>query len=827
MNNLAAGTYSVTTSDANGCSVTAQFSLDQPNAISLLADIDSTSCTSSTGDISVSGQGGTPPFVYSWNGGQMTPAVNNLNPGTYTVTISDANGCTLDQVFSLAPGGAPVLTDSEVFPVACAGENNGQITVDINGGVPPYNIQWSTGSTGDSLSNLPAGDYAFTATSANGCSTTLQFSVPEPALLTLSAIVDSTSCTSNTGSISVSPQGGTAPYSYLWSGGQNTTTLSDLPPGDYSVTTTDSNGCTTSNAFSILPGGAPELADSVVTPVTCFGGDNGQISVQITGGGIPYQFNWSTGASNSALNDLPAGTYQLTISDANACTSVAAFTVETPAAIVAALTTVSDTCVQFTGSISVNTSGGIAPYAYLWSDGQTTKDRMDISAGMLQLTVTDANGCTLSQDAEVFAVEILPQFSVAGDTITCAQPAVDLRPNPVPTDWSYEWLTPGGTLLSGANQTVHQPGQYQVTAVNALGCTAIQSIVILEDLLMPQAIAAATDLFIPCDQTSVVLDGSGSSTGASFVAQWYQENSGQVVWDTMTQVAQTGTAGTFILQITDLRNGCTDRDTVQVTGAQPITGALVVLDSISCFGLEDGVIRVESVSGGASPYTYAIDNQSFSSASVFSGLSEGLHTLFVKDANGCDWQSAALPIEEPAPLSLDLTASDTRIDLGEVVVLQAQVQPLGAVLSQIQWSPSAYFSLPVSLTETVQPTETTLFQLEVEDVKGCMAFDTARVSVRREAIYVPNVFQPGSQGNGLFTVFAGADIREIQLLRVYDRWGEHLYENRHFPPNDSGQGWDGTYRGKPVGPGVYVYYVVVMIMDGRIVELQGNVTVLR
>jgi hypothetical protein len=827
LTNLAAGNYGLTVTDANGCSVTSQFSLTQPEVLSLFADIDSTSCTSSTGNISVTVQGGTAPFAYSWNSGQNTSTVNNLNPGTYALTISDEHGCTLEQSFTLAPGGAPVVDNSQVIPVACSGGNNGQITVGVIGGVPPYQFLWSTGAMSNLVDNLPAGNYSFTATGDNGCVTTVQFSISEPPPLELFATVDSTSCSSNTGNINLAPQGGTSPYTYLWNNGQTTSALINLSPGNYSLTATDSNACTSTADFVILPGGTPELAGSVVTPVTCFGESNGEISVQITGGVSPYQYHWSFGQGDTVLHHLAAGTYQLTISDANACTSLAEFTLGTPAALEATLNVVADTCGQATGSITVNTSGGISPYTFLWSDGQSTQDRMGISAGNFLLTVTDANTCTFTQTVEVLSIDIIPQFMVAGDTITCAKSSVELSPNPAPASWDFQWQAPDGTLLSGAHPTVIAPGQYQVTGTNAFGCSGVQLVDIAIDTLKPEALVAADDLFIPCDESLAILDGSASSSGANIMAQWFLESNGQIVWDTLARVANASEEGVYVLSITNLKNGCVDKDSVQVSVAQKITGAMLVLDSISCFGLEDGVIRVDSVIGGLAPYLYALDNQALGSDFMFSDLHAGVYRLSIQDANACSWESGDLLLGAPAPLTLHLTASDTRIDQGESVVLQAQVLPVGAVLSQIQWSPAAYFTAPASLTETVRPEETTLFQIELEDNNGCLASDTVRVLVRREAIYVPNVFHPGSVDNGHFTVFAGADIREVQFLRVYDRWGEYLFEARHFLPNDPDQGWDGNYRGKPVGPGVYIYYTVVELVDGSLVELKGNVTVLR
>ncbi|MBL7806918.1 MAG: gliding motility-associated C-terminal domain-containing protein, partial [Saprospiraceae bacterium] len=824
LSNLSAGIYALTSTDANGCSTTAQFLITEPNAITIFADIDSTSCTSTTGDISITVTGGSAPFAYSWNNGQVTPVVNGLTPGTYTVTISDENGCSMAQSFTLDPGGAPVLSNSEVIPVNCTGESNGQITVEVTGGVSPYQFQWSTGGISDLLTNLPAGDYTLTATDANGCLTTLQFTVTEPPLLSLVGVIDSSTCATNSGNIAVTPQGGVSPFTYLWNDGQTTSALSAVLPGNYTLTTTDANGCSSSATYTILPGGSPLLAASTVTPASCFGNNDGSIVVSASGGVLPYQFNWSTGQGTDSLISLQAGNYQLTITDANACTSVADFTVTSPAVLNAVLGTQADTCGQSTGAIQVTTSGGTAPYTYLWSDGSTAVNRLNLAEGPWEVTVTDVNGCLFTQSAAIIAVTILPQFLLPGDTLTCVKTSVNVTPDPAPSNWVFQWQTPDGMQLQGAGQTLGVAGQYSVTATNEFGCEIVQLVDIETDTQEPVALAAENDLFIPCNQTAVLLDGSGSSIGAAFMAHWTQESNGQVVWDSMAYQAFAETAGTYILSVTNLENGCIQTDTVQVTTAERISAVAIELEGISCFGREDGVIQVVTVTGGSAPYTYALDGQTFSTDSSFDGLGEGSYVVEVLDANGCNWQSTPLLFSEPEPLTLNLMASEKRVDQGDEVVLQADVVPAGAVLSLIQWSPPTYFSLPAALQETVELQETTLFQLEIEDPNGCTASDTIRVFVRRDAIYVPNVFQPGSERNPQFTVFGAADLQEIKVMQLYDRWGELLFDKREFPPNDPSLGWDGTFRGQAVAPGVYVYYLVLLTVEGKEVTLKGNVT---
>lgn len=280
------------------------------------------------------------------------PTYRSASPG-HTVSVTDGNNaCSVQQIFNIQPGGSPQVSDIELTPVRCSGENNGQISVVVSDGLAPYQFDWSTGPGQNSLSGLTAGNYALTTTDANGCSATAQFTVSEPTPLLLLSTVDSTSCTSNTGNIAAVAQGGTAPYTFIWNSGQNTAGLTGIAPGTYILTVTDAEGCSNSQSFTIEPGGAPVLTNTVLIPVRCAGEMNGAISTDVVGGVAPYLLLWSTGASGAVLNNLPAGDYLLTATDANGCSTVQQFSLTEPMALTYLATVDSTSCTSSTGDIS-------------------------------------------------------------------------------------------------------------------------------------------------------------------------------------------------------------------------------------------------------------------------------------------------------------------------------------------------------------------------------------------------------------------------------------------------------------------------------------------
>ncbi|MCC6462521.1 MAG: gliding motility-associated C-terminal domain-containing protein, partial [Saprospiraceae bacterium] len=363
-----------------------------------------------------------------------------------------------------------------------------------------------------------------------------------------------------------------------------------------------------------------------------------------------------------------------------------------------------------------------------------------------------------------------------------------------------------------------------VLATNAYGCTVAAALLVVEDRLPPLAEAGAELVQVSCQQTTLTLDAApGSSVGPAFVGQWFRQSAGGPVLVATGTALTISASGLYIFSNLDTRNGCVAADSVLVDWTAPIA-ALASIDSISCFGENDGAIQLQHLSGGAPPFTYSIDQQNFGPDHIFENLGPGLYPVLVRDAGGCLWQ-ASVSLNQPPQLAVSLLASDTLIDLGHVVLLQAKPLPAGVLLADIQWQPLGGGMLPGELRQRVQPEATTQYIVQVTDLRGCTATDRVTVAVVNYQVYAPNAISPGSAQNGVFTLFAAEGIPTVRLLRVYDRWGNLVFENKNFAPGDPAAGWDGSFRQQVLAPGVFVWYAELEGQDGRLIRLSGDVTV--
>lgn len=247
---------------------------------------------------------------------------------------------------------------------------------------------------------------------------------------------------------------------------------------------------------------------------------------------------------------------------------------------------------------------------------------------------------------------------------------------------------------------------------------------------------------------------------------------------------------------------------------------------VNCYGLRDGVIRIDTVFGGVPPFYYSLDNNSFSTRPEFDRLWAGEYDLYVRDANGCIFHLYAL-VPDAEPLSVDLSAVDTVILAGETAVLTAQVSPPHAKLASITWSPAALFPAQASLTQTARPVESLVVWVEVRDSNGCSARAGQSIRVEEPPLFFPNVFMPGSADNGAFTVFGSDVVASVELMQVFSRNGSLLFEQHDFAPNDPTLGWHGRWRGRTVQPGVYSWLTIVRLKNGQSRRYLGSVTVVR
>ncbi len=821
---LAAGIYELTLSDAAGCSAVQQYNVGEPVPLTIQAILGADSCSSQTGSIQLAAGGGTMPLTFLWEDGFTGAMRSGLAAGDYIVSLSDAQGCSRTDTFTVAAIFTPEIANALVVDAACNGENTGAISITVGSGTPPYVFDWSNGASGNALSGLSAGQYSVVLSDANGCKIQEQFIVGQPAPLSLLAAVAADTCGQQSGAISLVAAGGTAPFAFNWSDGATGAQRNALSPGAYAVLISDAQGCALSDTFTVQQLSAAAITEAGVSDVACFGENSGSIKLTAGGGVAPYSFVWSNGDVGDLLAGLAAGDYAVTLSDALGCTAAAQYAVGTPAALGASVQTIRDTCGQQTGSIALSPDGGVPPYQFLWSNGATTEDLTGLPDGTYSITVTDANACIFTTFIAVQPQEIPPVFALSGEKITCAQPFAEAVASPA--TYLYQWQTPLGEMLNGAVQTLNAVGNYTITATNSFGCTGAQTLTVEADTLAPIAQSAAQQVVIPCDQSAVLLDGSPSDTGPGVALSWSRWLNGG--WTSeMTGVTLSADApGTYRLKVMDLGNGCTAFDTVQVLAAEGIDALWLSADSVSCYGFSDGRVRVDSVSGGAAPFEFALTGQHFSTENIFEGLPAGAYDVQVRDAAGCT-ASASVVIQPPAAISLELSASAGQVTAGEPVVLLAEIQPAGQVLAGIQWLPADLFPDQNRLDQSIILNEDTRIQLSIETEKGCTDTASLRIEVRQRGVYLPNAFSPGRPGNDGFTAFGGAVLKEIRALRVFDRWGELVFERQHFAPNLPELGWDGRFRGKDLPPGVYAYHLELLFANGETQSFQGSVLLVR
>ncbi|MBL7891971.1 MAG: hypothetical protein JNL63_05035, partial [Bacteroidia bacterium] len=396
-NNLVQGMYTVTSTDSNGCTQTASVTVSEPSVISLSPSVTDASCGNSNGSATVTGTGGTGALSYLWSNGTSGQTISGVGAGSYTVVVADSKNCTKTTVVAISNTPAPTITSLTGLPTSCNGGNNGSATVVANGGTGTLTYNWSNGSSGvTSVTGLSPITYAVSVTDALGCTRVSTVIITQPSAIVAFVSTVSSTCGNANGSASVAATGGTGPYAFSWSpSGATGQTAGGFTAIAIICTVTDANNCTTTATATIsdIPGGVASA--SVINHVKCSGGNDGSITATVTGGTSPHNYVWSTGTSTQIQSNLIQGTYTVTATDANGCTSPATITItEPPPVNTPTFTTTDASCSVNNGSATASATGGTGPLKYSWSTGSTSATAGSLYAGSYTVTVTDANGCT-------------------------------------------------------------------------------------------------------------------------------------------------------------------------------------------------------------------------------------------------------------------------------------------------------------------------------------------------------------------------------------------------------------------------------------------------
>ncbi|MGD1844902.1 MAG: FG-GAP-like repeat-containing protein [Salibacteraceae bacterium] len=618
---VAAGTYSATVTDANGCTDSSSIIISEPVALSVSATNTSPSNQSAfDGSATATPTGGTAPYTYIWSNSATSATVGSLGVGTYTVTVADNNGCTQTAFTQLTSGPAPtIVVDSTV---ACFGETNGGASSTVIGGTTPYTYLWSNGGTNSFITGINAGVYSVTVTDASGLTGVAAASITQPTQLLLSN-TSSTNISCNggaNGSATYLAGGGTSPYSYAWSSGDTLGTATGLSAGTHTVTLTDANGCTESASIALTEPSALVVSTTNTSPTTPTTAD-GSATASASGGTSPYSYAWSNGGTTASISSLLVGTYTVTVTDNNGCTQTTS-TVLTSGPSPSITVDSNVACFgESNGGASTVVTGGTTPYTYAWSNSAITGSITGVPAGTYTVTVTDASGLTGTATTNITAPSLLTLSNSGSSNLSCnnsADGSATFAGTGGTMPYSYNWSSGGATTASATGLNA---GTYSVTITDANGCTDSASVTLTQPNVL--VIAAVVDSNATCNG---LRDGGASASATGGIMPY------SYTWSSAANTASFSgvVAGTYSVTITDA-NGCTDSTAISITEPVVLGAAAVVDSNASCFGFTDGGATA-SATGGTMPYSYSWSNAA-TTASI-TGVTAGTYSVTNTDAKG-------------------------------------------------------------------------------------------------------------------------------------------------------------------------------------------------
>lgn len=702
---LIAGTYTVTVTDNNGCQETSEANVTESPEIIISGNVNNINCFGQTnGSISTSIFGGTPGFSYSWSTGSTQANIINLAAGLYTVTVTDAANCTSTESFTiLQPASALTSTISTLSNVTCFGGTNGSAQISASGGTPPYNYTWSNGASGSGNSNtqinLVAGEYVVTITDFFDCMTINEVEITQPSDINIFPEIVNPSCNGqNNGSILAVVSFATGNVSYLWSHNNSTTqSISGLSAGIYSLTVTDANGCTKTGEYNLTEPDILTATPALVTNLTCAGGNDGAVSLDVNGGNGQYTYLWSNSATTQNLSGLTSGNYSVTVTDWKACSTTSSVAITAPSAIsVSVVDSLNATCLGATnGSLAIAATNGLTPYSYEWSNGQTEAVLTNVASGNYIVTVTDGNNCSI---IKTFTVGSNASFSInliASTNVACFGDSTGTASVTNNVNYTYLWST--GQTTSSVSQL--PAGTHSVIATES-GCQSTPLIVnITSPPLIKANLIAADTILCPGDTLgylSLTLNG-----GLGSLEYLWSHGDSLLLTDTLK-------AGTYTISVSD-ENACQVAYDFEIFQADTIKVIETNIGSVLCNGESNGSIKLNIQGGfGDLDVFWSIPGLK---GDTLTNLAAGNYNATITDVGGCSL-STSYEVTEPEVLTANATIIDESsagAKDGAIIII-----PIGGTAPfTILWS-NGVTSLNL---ENLSPG---VYNYVLEDFNGCM-----------------------------------------------------------------------------------------------------------
>jgi len=667
LTNIPAGVYTLVVTDANNCNAQHMKAVAEPNAAldGFLTKKDVSCFGGFNGELILTVTGGTPDYTYNWSNGQSTKDVDSLIIGNYALTVTDIKNCVLNLNETIIEPQQLDIT-AITADVTCYGGTDGSIDATITGGVTPYTITWSNSlyvvlnHYNPVFNNLKADTYTLKVTDANNCIHAEDIVINEPLQpIAITYTKVDVSCNGgNDGSIDITVTGGTQPYSYNWSNGAVTQDATNLFAGWHIVTVTDANNCVRVDSMFLNQPQFPLSMTDSIKHVSCFGGNDATIEIVVSGGTTAYSYLWSNGSTATKLVALPAGNYDITVTDAKLCELIQTLVVTEPPLLEFTSVVKPVTChAGSDGDIVLSVTGGTPVYTYRWATSTfvVINDYDSIIGNLASdnylITVTDSKGCWTNQSIPVAQpVNPITANVVTLNTVSCfglSDASITIAGQGGTVPYTYIWNT--GVADSSLTNLV--AGDYSVTIADANNCEFSETFNVGGPTAPLSATIVSTNIKCYGD-----LNGSAVLTIAGGTPPY------QHVWtggDTSMALYNLA-SGPYTITVFDSK-GCFVKTGTWVDGPQFPLDVTFVTDSARCFGSSDGSIEV-TVAGGTTPYKYywADTLRLFNNnREVLNNIPADDYVFRVVDNWGCD-KSVVIPVYQPTPLKADFTVSNVK-----------------------------------------------------------------------------------------------------------------------------------------------------------------------
>ncbi len=821
----------------NGCEGSAQGKVDTDYTTPILTAMGGGFACRDTGII-LQLAADRPPLSTYWAGPNAFQSYNAQplarTPGVYTLEILGANGCLATDT-ALVYYTDPLPTLTAVGDTINCIDTAGNLMFSTNA-LPGYSFRWLDPggriNMNSSIVTTLAGIYQIELTDTSGCRAIARTEI-EIDTISFGHTITSGIISCNEPTTELMLDTIYAFLRYSWS--FDSLYYSDHPQpvadtaGLFTLTTTNVNGCQRHIPHQVE---ADTVSPGFTLPSDTLNCENDRITLRAVPANGTWIYEWSGPGSYTSdrINALitSPGRYTLTATATNGCARTVSTSIE--ASFEAPQILIDSTFIpcnndtahlDFVTTVQLKETNWFGPNGYY----QSTAAAVTTEAGWYYLLVKGLNGCEALDSQFVSAVPLLEPLDISMQKIDCLHPVGFVSIDQIRPGYRYHIVDQNNDTLALPIVQTMQAQTYDITAEHlASGCLLTEVVTVPADTVSPQLTIVQMDSII-CEHREIRL---GSTVDTAVTYAWSTAD-GHLIGPVTNHEARLDAPGTYQLVVTSLSNHCMSVQSLLVEEKfSNLSGLFANGVPASCDGENDAVIIVDSLRGGSGPFTFSLNDQYYTSQSIFQFLPPETYRINAKDINGCRYDTIITVGRYP---TFDLSLGDPEIiiDLGDSLRLTAATSLPPADIGQVTWWLPDSVTCNDCLTQTIRPLENGYYYVDVSSVYGCLLRDTVFVRVADPGgLFVPNAFTPDGDGlNDFIEVFTGDNIEQITAFEIFDRWGNNVFSAFDFSPGDMNARWNGTYKGEELNPGVFVYLLQVRDIRGTIKNKAGDITLLR